>query len=46
MGDNVEIILTGEVVKIEESNNQDGTIDVTYIVKCEEIQNVNGEEVC
>ena len=46
MGQDLEIILCGTVVKIEESDNQNGTSDITYVVKCMEVLNVNGEEIC
>ena len=46
MGEEVHIVLTGSVVKIEHTDNQDGTEDITYVVKCEEVECVNGEEIC
>jgi hypothetical protein len=45
LGDEVMILLDGEVVKIEETDNQDGSKNVTYVVKCTEIKNVNGQEI-
>lgn len=33
MGEEVTIGAKGEVTKIEDSNNQDGTIDRTYVIK-------------
>lgn len=31
--DEVTIVLTGDVTKTEDSSNQDGTVDRTYVVK-------------
>lgn len=38
---NVEVLVKGDIVKVENSDQQDGTMDITYILKATEMKVVN-----
>lgn len=35
---NVKVVVTGDIVKEEHSDNQDSTVDVTYILKAHTVE--------
>lgn len=41
MGDDLELNLRGTVVKVEDTDNNDGTINRTYIVRCMGVDTTN-----